>query len=164
VSATSGLGDKLAVVLPGYLDVSLDDAGWLAPSFRLSVSVLPDRVITHPIGRGHLSRIAGRLGGCPIRSDLGFVVLRPCLSLEAGALIARGEAVAQPQSSANPWVAAAIGPRLQVFPMDWLLLEVDGEVGLSIVRPRFVIEPGLEIARANLLFGVFGGSVGIRFP
>ena len=28
---------------------------------------------------------------------------------------------------------------MQLFPLDWLLLEANGEVGAALVRPRFVI-------------------------
>lgn len=162
--ATSGLGDKLALVIPGYIDLTHDSQSWLAPSFRFGVSVLPDRVLTHPAGRGHLSRISARLDGCPVRGELVWLSIRPCASIEAGGLIARGEELPRPQTSTVPWVAAGLGAQVQLFPVDWLLLEITGEAALALVRPRFVLAPDLEIGRADLVFGVFGGGVGVRLP
>lgn len=165
LSATSGLGDKLAAVVPVYVEASLASGSWLAPSFRLGVAVMPDRVLTDPAGRGHLTRFAARVSGCPIRGDLTpWLVLRPCASFEAGALLARGEGVDEVESSASPWLAAGVSGRLQLFPSDWLMLEISGEGGLALVRPRFVIDPAIEVGEADFVLGVFGGSVGIRFP
>lgn len=163
--AASGFGDELAVVVPTYVETSLETDGWLAPSFRVGVTVMPNRVIVHPAGRGALSRFAARLGGCPIRGELmPWLILRPCASLEVGALLARGENVRAPQSSVNPWLAFSGDLRLQMFPIDWLMLEINGEGGLALVRPRFIIEPAVEIGEADFGFGAFGGSVGVRFP
>ncbi len=164
VSGASGLGDKLAVIVPGFVDASLHNGAWLAPSLRLGVSVLPDRVIAHPAGRGHLSRFTGRFDVCPFRADFALLTIKPCTGVELGALVARGDGVEQPQTNSSPWVAAMLGARLQLFPADWLMLEANGELGLTAVRPRFVIAPTIEVDRASLFFGTLGGSVGFRFP
>ncbi len=162
--ATSGLGDKLAAVFPGYLGLAHTSSDWLAPSFRLGVSILPDRLLTHPLAQGQLSRITAKLSACPVKAEIAGLVLRPCASLEAGALIARGEGVDKPQTSANPWLAAGVGGRLQLFPIDWLLLEINGELGLSLIRPRFIVAPAIEVGTAAPIFGLFGGGLGVRFP
>jgi hypothetical protein len=162
--ATSGLGSKFSFVLPLFVDVSRDATDWLAPSFRLAFSVLPDRLIEHELGRGRVSRFAGQLSGCPIALHLSIVWLRPCAWFEAGALYVRGEGLAQPEESVSPWAAVGGGVRVQVVPVDWLLLEASAEVGPALVRPRFHIAPDVEVLESDAVVVTFGAGLGIRIP
>ncbi len=165
---TTGLGDKLAVVIPLFVDATFDGTSWFSPSFRLGATLLPDRVLTHPAARAHLSRYAGWANSCPVRVRFGKLALRPCVGVEVGALLARGDGIDEPATAKHPWVAATAEGRAQVFPWEWLLLEARLELGVSVLRHRFIVESATtgpsEIGRSGLFFGSFGGSLGTRIP
>ena len=162
--ASSGLG-KLSAVLPVFLDLALYEAGWLAPSFRLGVSWLPDRMVDNPAGSGDFYRVTGRVSGCPINGPLlSTLIVRPCIGMEAGVLHAERADLSGTNDSDNGWLSFNLETRLQWFAADWLLLEVAAEGGVPLLRPRFHLEPDLTLLMPDPVYAAFGGGVGVRFP
>lgn len=162
--AASGLGSTMSFVMPIYLDLSLDGDGLLAPSFRLAVSYLPKRSIEHAAGTAEFIRVAAHPSGCPLRLGLHEkLALRPCLGAEVGML--RGSGKLDPErAEASLWLAVVAPVRLQWIPLDWVLLEVQGEFGVPLIRQRFYFEPDRTIVTVDSVFGTVGGGAGVRFP
>ncbi|MBI4703371.1 MAG: hypothetical protein HY744_19830 [Deltaproteobacteria bacterium] len=166
-AGTSGLGAKLSfVVRPAFADLTRHGPGWLAPSFRVAASYLPDRDVQQGGGgrRAELSRLAGELSGCPVLVRIHRALgVRPCVGLEAGALWASGGGVDVPADRVALWLAATVPVRLQYSPVDWALVEVGAELGVPILRQRFYFEPDATVLEVAPVYGAFGGDLGFRF-
>ena len=54
--------------------------------------------------------------------------------------------------------------RLQWIPVDWALLEAQGEIGVPLIRQRYYFEPDRTVLEVESVVGSFGGGVGVRFP
>jgi hypothetical protein len=163
--ATSGIGSKLAAIVPVYVDVTQFANGWLEPSLRLTMSILPDRTVVHEVASAQLLRFAWQVSGCPVVGRIAPTLLvRPCAGLELGLLRAEGEELEDTEESFTPWAAATIAARVQVYPLDMVAIEAQAEAGVPFVRPRYVVEPDVEVVRLDPAYGAFTGGVGVRFP
>ncbi len=162
-SAASGL-DSMGLQIPIFLDLERSGPALWSPALRVAVVVTPSQEVNHARGASDFKRYAGALSGCPlwfqIHPTLG---LRPCLALEAGALLARGK-VEQGVETTTAWVAVLAPVRLQWSPARWALLEIQGELGVPLVQPRFYFEPDSTVVTYDPVFGTIGANVGVRFP
>ena len=66
--------------------------------------------------------------------------------------------------STTAWVAILAPLRLQWSPAPWALLEVQGELGVPLVRPRYYFEPDRTVVTYDPVVGTIGGEAGVRFP
>jgi hypothetical protein len=165
VGATSGIGNKLAAVVPVFADITQYGNGWLEPSVRFGATILPDRTVVHEAGRADLLRFAGHVSACPVVARLSpAFVIRPCAGIELGILRAVGGDLDEAEESYTPWFAATVSGRLQLHPVDWALVEAQVEAGVPFVRPRYVVEPDIEVVRLDPAYGAFTGGLGVRFP
>ena len=168
--AASGLDLGLSFVLPLYVDLLWDREQVLSPSFRLAASFMPRRTVSYSSDEAELTssaelwRAAGHLSACPVRLELVRTLsVAPCLGLEAGLLY--GEGQLEPSAEAGAlWLALSADGRLGWTPLEWLVLEVQGQLGVPLVRPRFYFEPDATIASTDPVFGTVGGGLGVRFP
>lgn len=164
VWASSVLGSTLGPVVPIFFDAASGATGLLAPAFRVAFSVMPPRTLAAGGGTASFTRFAGHLSGCPVRLGLyESLALRPCLELELGALRATGSGVPDASVATTPWVAGDVALRLEVAPVDWLLLELDGKASVPFVRPRYAFVPDVPIVAVDPVIGTFGGGAAIRF-
>ncbi|HHH27559.1 MAG TPA: hypothetical protein ENK57_04300 [Polyangiaceae bacterium] len=165
LQAASGLGSRLAPVLAAVGEVALDRDDWLSPSFRVSLSWMPPVEVDGGSGSGSFWRWGGQASGCPVGPRLvDIVVLRPCLGFELGALKARGLEVDESYASSTPWASVSFAGRAQIFPADWMLVEVQAELGFPLIRPRYLIEPDATVVRLSPVYGAFGSALGVRLP
>ncbi|MBI4704838.1 MAG: hypothetical protein HY744_27355 [Deltaproteobacteria bacterium] len=149
---------------PAFVDLSRHGPGWQAPSLRLAFSYLPERdveqVVGSPagqVGTAELSRFAGELSGCPLQIRFRpTLVLRPCLGVQAGALLATVGGVDEPADQVVPWLAGTMPLRLQYSPLDWALIELSAELGVPLVRHRFYFEPDLTVLQVSPIFAALG--------
>lgn len=163
--ATSGFGNKLAAIVPVFVDITQYGDGWLEPSVRFGATILPDRTVVHEAGRADLLRLAGHVSACPVVARLSpAFVIRPCAGIELGILRAVGGDLDESEESYTPWFAATVAGRLQLHPVDWALVEAQVEAGVPVVRPRYVVEPDIEVVRIDPAYGAFSGGLGVRFP
>jgi hypothetical protein len=163
--AASGLGAKLVFVLPVFVELSLATRDWRAPAFRLGAAWMPRRELHAGVGSGAFWRAVAQGSACPVAvSPAPWAVLRPCIGLEVGALQAAGLRVDDPRSSSTGWGAARVLGRSQFFPSDWTLIELQAELGIPFVRPRFIVEPDDAVLSVRAVYGAFGAGVGVRFP
>lgn len=163
-TAASGLGSGLGFVLPLYVDVALDRGELLAPSVRLALSYMPTRSVAVAAGTADFYRLAVHPSACPIRlGPVSAVALLPCVGVELGLLHGTGN-LAPERSESALWLALDVPFRLQWVPSDWLSLELQVELGVPLVRPRFYFEPDRTIMETQALFGTVGGGAAFRFP
>jgi hypothetical protein len=164
VAGASGLGSGLGLELAAWAEVARDGTELLSPSFRLGLSYEPKRTFELSNGQAEIWRLAAHPSGCPIRVAFHpSVGLSPCLGAEVGFL--HGVGYVEPTAEADVlWLALTAAARLDWRPWDWALLELQGELGVPLVRQRFYFEPDETIVTADAAYGTIGGSLGARFP
>lgn len=165
LQAASGLGARLAPVLAAFGEVGLDRDDWLSPSFRVAMSWMPPVEVDGVDGSGSFWRWGGQASGCPIGPrPVDIVVLRPCLGFELGALKARGVEVDESFSSSTTWATVVVAARAQMFPSDWMLVELQAELGVPLIRPRYLIDPDATVVSVSPIYGTFSSAFGVRLP
>ena len=165
VQAASGIGSSLAPVLAAFGEVALDRDDWLSPSFRVALSWMPPVEVEGVTGSGSFWRWGGQASGCPIGvTPVDVVVLRPCLGFELGALKARGLEVDESFTSSTPWASVVVAGRAQLFPADSMLIELSAELGVPLIRPRYLIDPDATVVSVPPVYGTFGAAIGARLP
>jgi hypothetical protein len=91
----------------------------------------------------------------------GSLELAPCVALETGLFNATGVGISSPETGRHPWLAALAGPRLAWSPIPALVVALQLDGGVALVRPRFEIggdnpgstlvnHPGLGVGAATL--------------
>ena len=146
-------------------EVGLDRDDWLSPSFRAALSWMPPVEVDGVTGSGSFWRWGGQASGCPVGvRPVDIVVLRPCLGFELGALKARGLEVDESYTSSTAWASALVVARGQVFVVDWMLVELQAELGVPLIRPRYLIDPDTTVVSVSPVYGTFGTAIGVRLP
>ena len=163
-AGASGLGSGLGLEVATWVEVGRDGPELLSPSFRLALSYEPKRTFELSDGQAEIWRFAAHPSGCPIRVVFHPTFeLSPCLGAELGVL--HGVGYVEPTAEADVlWLALTAAARLDWRPWDWALVELQGELGVPLVRQRFYFEPDETIVTADAAFGTIGGSLGARFP
>jgi hypothetical protein len=152
-------------VIPVFVDITRYGDGWVEPSLRLGIALMPERRVVHPVATAALSRVTWPLSGCVVVLRISKeLAARPCLGFEAGLLRSIGRGVDESVESITPWVAMQAIARMELRPLDWAVLEVRADLGVPFVRPRFVVEPAIEVVRLDPVYGHFSGGLGVRFP
>lgn len=164
VQGASGVG-RLAPVFGGLFDIALDRQDWLSPSFRALLFWMPPIDIEGTSGGGSFWRWGGQASVCPIGPrPAPFVVLRPCVGFELGALKAEGVGLDENNASSTAWASVSAAARTQLYPTHWMLVELQAELGVPLIRPRYLVEPDATVVQVAPVFGAFGSAVGVRLP
>jgi hypothetical protein len=130
------------------------------PSLRISVEDTLDRSFSSSLGTATFGMLAASTEICPLAVfGIGAATLRPCASVEFGALRASGSETSNPRNEPRPWSAAGFEGTYSApiaGPIFW-----DATLGalVPIDRYRFTIGPGtvfetpLVVARVALGIG-----------
>jgi hypothetical protein len=154
-----------------YVEIALEGAGVLSPSFRLGYMGAASGTID--LDATHAARFAlhlARAEGCPVRlSFLPVLALVPCVTFDAGALLAggqyRGAAPGQPQGPTAAWAAPGAAARLQWDVWRWVWVEVEGGLNVPLLRYNYRDTTELSpVGTASPVVGLFAGGVGAHFP
>jgi hypothetical protein len=118
--------------------------------------------------RGDFRALLARIEGCPVAMLLGAGFrLVPCVAVGLGALEGAGQAetVSPARSKTIVWADVVPALRLDFTVADSLVFFAEGELGLPLVRHRFVFE-GPEDEVWNVPVAGAGASFGMawRFP
>jgi hypothetical protein len=105
-------------------------------------------------GGGHFWVEAAALRSCWLVPTTTQTMLGPCAMLELGLLSGRGFGVDFPASAHKTWGSARAGLHAEFVPTPRVHFAVQGDFGLPIGRPRFLLD-GTEIHRPA---GVVGGG------
>jgi len=92
----------------------------------------------------------GRVQACPFAFAIDRFEAAPCAGFEAGILDGRGTQVAMPASDTRPWLAPEAVLRLGVH-LGPAALELEGLVGVPLVRDRFFIAPSTTVHQVPAL-------------
>ena len=96
----------------------------------------------------------------------GSFELAPCAALETGLFNATGVGISAPETGHHPWLAAVAGPRFAWSPIPALVLALELDGGVALVRPKFTIggdNPGF-VYQPALGVGAATFSVLVRVP
>jgi hypothetical protein len=157
----------LAGVAPGVLGgiksgVSIARAGdaLFSPSLRLALVLAGPGEDQAGAGHAQLTHQGGRLDVCPLRATLGPPIAAiPCLTLEAGVLSASAAGTRQARRQSVPWTAGGAVVRLELGPIEALLVEVEAGLAAPFRRYAFYFSPDTfvyEVPRAG-----FRGALGL---
>jgi hypothetical protein len=149
-----GLGPRLEIAPEVALGITLDAAGFFAPSFELSGTWATSGSIETSAGAATLTLWGGAVAACPVRIALGSrFAVRPCAEVSAGVIV--GSA-----SGANVVPAPAqTKPRLALTPLvrlDWLVsrwFSLEAEAG-----------PSFELSGDNFFFATTSSSNYVNTP
>ncbi len=171
-SWAAGANVEMASVVPApelgfgaFVALEAEAPGLFAPSFRVRALLSLAASVTSAQGSGRFQWALATLDGCPIRVPLGaFFSAAPCLGVDVGAILARGEggAVASVEET-RPWFALRALVRLAAYPVRWARIEVEGGPVVPFVRDEFVFQPAPTVFRPPLVFLFAGASVVARF-
>jgi hypothetical protein len=162
---TTGVGDKLALVITLFVDVAYEatDAVW-QPSVRLGATLLPDREAQDAGATASFQRFGAELSACPIRFFLSRSVgLRPCLALEAGVLAGDASGLPGARSDASPWLALGPRARLGYAIAPPIGVELEAGIAVPLVRPSFLFEPDRTVLAVDPVLVTLGGGLTARF-
>jgi len=125
-----------------FVDVAAERDALIAPAARLSFARHASDDLTVPGASARFTWWVARLDGCPIAFRVSDVVaLRPCATLEAGALHAEGIDALAPQSRTRPWLAPGALARVEWSAAAWLVLGGEAGVIAPLLRENFVFLP-----------------------
>jgi hypothetical protein len=167
--SVSALGTTSAVLAyGGFIDLeseSDDRASRLAPSFRVGAA--------HSEGFADGAQVSAdlawtyaRASACPLRFDLGSrnVAFRPCAGVDAGVLSARAVRLDRTKDRSRPWIMPHAVARLSWAPVRILFVEVQGGLGIPVVRDELVVDPTVSVYRAPALVPIAEIGAGLHFP
>lgn len=111
--------------------------------------------------------LTARLDGCPFVLSLsGWASVEPCAFAEVGMLSGEGfenpPTVVRGKRGTSPWYSTG-GAARAVGRWGWLVVELEGLLGVPLRRERFYVERGEEIHRVRPYYGTLGAGLGIRF-
>jgi hypothetical protein len=170
-TAPKGSGDRLLVdASVGFVALALspgltpDFSGGVAyepvlgkavPRFGLSVHYARSLAVEAPQGTASFERLGARFDACPLRAGSRDLSLRPCLSLETGRLLAKGEGALTSQDHPVFWAAAGafLSGELRA-PDTW---SARAEIGalFPFRRDEFYFDPGHDIVHTIPPVGIF---------
>lgn len=161
-------GDDPTIGASGFVELQKDRRG-LAPQARLGFSHATAIATTPSDGVGPISArltlVTGQASLCPLRADLGAGThLRPCASLEAGALTGTPDAPITGAARTRAWVALGLSVRFDWEIERFFFLEAEVGGRAPLVRDELGAEPRTVVYRAPALIPVGALSAGVRFP
>lgn len=157
VAAQAGQSPGILWTLPPFLELQREGPGVPDPVFRMSVGRGADETETS----GAAARFTwtyARAEGCAAW-DAGELRLVPCGMVEGGALRGAGRHLDSPRAETRPWFVLGVLGRVQWLVTPGLFLEAQGNVGASLVRDRFYLEPNATVHEVPSL--TWGGAIGM---
>jgi hypothetical protein len=160
--ATSAVAPSPLYGLAAFVAVSPGNAGWSA---RLTLAYLESPNLTVTGGEASFQLAFARAEGCPLAlTPTAHLALLPCAALDAGIVAASGGGVADPKSPTIFWSGVSLIARMQLDLQDFLLFEVQGELGAPFTRERFYFErPEVTAHEIDHVRWGAGAAVGMRF-
>lgn len=129
--------------------------GAVVPRFALSVHYAQSPTVEAPQGTASFERLGGRIDACPLRAGTRDLSLRPCLSFEAGRLLATGQGALTSQEHPIFWVAtgAFLSGELRA-PDTWAARAEIGAL-FPLRHDEFYFDPGRHIVHTIPPVGMF---------
>lgn len=168
--AAGGTAGALAVAAPGatlayggFVEVEVDRAGF-APALRLGIAHA-EGTADADTAHADLAWTFARVAACPFRLDASNAIsVRPCVTLDAGALRAEPRGAKSLQPRGRPWVAPGAAARIAWAPVRAAFVEGQLGVAAPLVRDELVIDPSLTLYRAPAVAASAEIGAGVRFP
>jgi hypothetical protein len=159
---TSAVAPSLLYGLEAFVAVGPRNARWSA---RLTLAYLKSPNLNVARGEARFQLAFARAEACPLAlSPTAHLALLPCAAFDAGIMAASGGGVPDPKSPKAFWSGASLIGRMQLDLQDFLLFEVQGELGTPFTRERFYFEQPEATAHTvdSVRWGM-GAAVGVRF-
>lgn len=123
----------------GGLSFRSDGGPNWAPTITLGLSALRSDVFKES-SEAHFELYSGFLRACPLRLRSASWELRPCLALDAGALLAEGGNISDPEGTRSAWVAMGVALETEyAVASSWSLQLYLG--GLAPITPqRYLVD------------------------
>jgi hypothetical protein len=126
------------------------------PAFRLSFAIAPSASVSNGAETARFGWWTASLDGCPISLVLApGLFVEPCAVLEAGALAASGDRVANAVSETRPWFSAGASARATWRVASGFGLELGTGFEVPFVRDRFYFGAGTTILRVPAIAFLF---------
>ena len=170
---TFGVGAGLAfdssiAPSPGYgLGIGFDAEGRggseLRPLFSLSANRAAAPNSETRGGTASFTWLAFRAAACPFRLPAGTpLFVRPCAFLDAGLLGADVALGARSQDRTKTWLAAGGVLRIEALTSEVVSFQLDGGVGVPLLRPSFGVGEGAPEAFRVPTSGILG-RIGLSY-
>ena len=162
--ATSAIAPTLLYGLDAFVAAGPRNARWSA---RLTLAYLEGPRMNVDRGEVRFRFGFARLEGCPVAWDLvSHLAFGPCAAFDAGIVFASGsgERIADPEDALVFLPIASALVRMQLDLQEFLLFELQGEVGVPLRPYRFVFEkPRALVHDVDPPRWGVGTAVGLRF-
>ncbi len=148
-----------------FVEVLAEGPGLWTPAFRGRALLSLAANVGSAAGSGRFQWAFVTLDACPVHLRLGtFFSAAPCLGMDLGGILARGEggAVASVEET-RPWLALRTFGRLALHPLRWARIELEGGPVVPFVREEFVFQPSPTVFRSPALFLFAGVSLVAQF-
>ncbi|MDP3503825.1 MAG: hypothetical protein Q8S33_26040 [Myxococcales bacterium] len=132
-------------------------------TWRLDLGGLGWQGHRDPSGKAEFGLVSGLVRGCRFFA-LPKLALGPCGTVEAGALSVQGLELADARRSSVGWAAVLVGAKLHLDVFSVVQPWVSADVGVNLIRPRFVVNTpeGYEVLH-GLGFPVGRLTIGVEF-
>ncbi len=132
-------------------------------TWRVEVGGLGWQGHRDPSGKAEFGLASGLVRGCRFFA-LPKLALGPCATVEAGALSVQGLGLADARRSSVGWAAVFAGAKLHLDVFSVVQPWVSADVGVNLIRPRFVVNTpeGYEVLH-GLGFPVGRLTIGVEF-
>lgn len=132
-------------------------------TWRLDLGGLGWQGHRDPSGKAEFGLASGLVRGCRFFA-LPKLALGPCGTVEAGALSVQGLGLADARRSSVGWAAVLVGAKLHLDVFSLVQPWASVDVGINLIRPRFVINTpeGYEVLH-GLGFPVGRLTIGVEF-
>jgi hypothetical protein len=165
-----GVTPSLLEAFGGFFGVEKKGVGW-SPGFRLSSYYGATGQTAPAVDRAEFVLLVARVAGCPYRAPLtkGSRV-SPCAGLDVGWIRARGNDgdIDRPLKKDGLWLSLSLDAQLELAVTDAIFMEVNGGLGVPLIRHWFQFEtpgePADVVYQVPQVSGHGGFSVGARFP
>ncbi len=163
---SNSLDGGLEVILPVFVSLEKHGPQILSPAFRVGIVGTVPTVGSLAVGEASLTRVTGRLEGCPLRLRwFKRWSLLPCAGFEAGVIAAQSSGLDENTDAISGWAAADGTLRLGVDLTSWLAVQGQGGLGGVVQRPRYFVEGASTDVSLQLasLYGTLGAGLHLQF-
>jgi hypothetical protein len=162
ILTTSAVAPSLLYGLDAFVAVGPRNARWSA---RLTLAYLESPNLNVARGEARFQLAFARAEACPLAlRPTAHLALLPCAAFDAGVVAASGGGVPEPNSPKAFWSGVSFVARMQLDLQDFLLFEVQGELGTPFTRERFYFEdPEVTAHEVDEVRWGAGAAIGVRF-
>ena len=115
-----------------------------------------------PLG-GDLGIVLGFMRGCGVAAPASVVELGGCLGLQGGAAFGHGVGISAPTDAVAPWLAVTGALRVAWLPWPFLVLLLEAEALVPLVRPVFTVAGLGVLHRPEPVAGAIRIGLELRF-